>query len=148
MFCPLVYRDAMVVFRGLLILAVVIILGVSVTEKQLNSLTQRQESVQAFHITHDRHGVYSIYLLGSSYTMSAAYTVGQIINNDKSIGIKTKNHSVTIPTYIVIDCKKELAVLNSWARLFVEKGFEYKSNLDLYITVIQQKINVYIRQFR
>ncbi|MBC8015360.1 MAG: hypothetical protein H7X79_06400 [Sporomusaceae bacterium] len=148
MFYLLEYRDALVVARGLLILAVVIILGVSVSERQLNTLTQRHESVQVFNITFDQKGVYSIRLLGSSYTISAFYSVGEMINNDKAIIIKTTNHHFIIPTYIEIDCRKELVLLDLWARELADKGFKYKQHIHSYLYEIQQKLNVYIRQFR
>lgn len=148
MFCPLEYRDTIIIFRGLLILVVVIILGVSVSERQLNSLTQRQEGVRAFNINCDPRGVYSIYILGSTYNMSAVYSVGEIINNEKAIIIKTTHHNIAIPTYIEIDCKKELILLDLWAKLLVDKGLTFKKTLELYLAGLPQKLNVYLGQFR
>lgn len=139
MFYLLEYRDAMMVARGLLILAVVILLGVSVSERQLNTLTQRHESVQVFNITCDQKGVYSICLFGSSYTMSALYPVGEMINSDTAIIINTTNQHFVIPTYIEIDCRQEIAMLDVWARLLVDKGFNYKQKLHLYLYEIRLK---------
>ena len=147
-FCPLAYRDAIVVLRGLLILIVVIMLGVSVSERQLNSLTQRQESVRAFNISCEHPGAYSIYILGSSYNMSAIYSVGEMINNDKTIIIKNDHHLIAIPTYIEIDCKKELRLLELYAKLLIDKGLDFKQSSTLYLSGLTQQMNVYIRQFR
>jgi len=124
----------MIVFRSLLILVIVVMLGVSVSERQLNSLTQRQENVRAFNLDCDYRGVYSIYILGSSFTMSAVYSVGELINNDKAIIIKTANHTITIPTYVEIDCHRELIMLDLWAKLLVDKGIDLKHALELYLT--------------
>ena len=148
MFCPLPYRDTIILLRGLLILVVVIILGVSVSERQLNSLTHRQDSVRVFNIDYDHRGIYSIYILGSSYTMSAVYSVGQIINNDKTIIIKNDYHLITIPTYIELDCKKELILLESWVKLLIDRGFKFKHSLEVYLTGLPQKLNVYRERFR
>lgn len=147
MFYLLEYRDTIVIMRGLLILAIVILLGVSVAERQLNSLTQRHESVQVLNISSDPRGVYSIRLFGSSYTISAFYPVGEMINNDKAIIIKTKNHFFSIPTYLEFDCRKELAMLDVWARALIDEGFKCKQKLHSYLYEIQQKLNAYIRQF-
>ncbi|MBP2626378.1 MAG: hypothetical protein H6Q68_1089 [Firmicutes bacterium] len=148
MFCSLEYRDAIIVFRGLLILVVVIILGVSVSERQINSLTQRQDGVRVFSMNCDHRSVYSIYILGSSYNMSAVYSVGEIINNDKAIIIKTSHHHIVIPTYIEIDCKKAFILLDLWAKLLVDKGFDFKQSLELYLTGLPQRLNDYIEHFR
>lgn len=148
MFCPLEYRDTLIIFRGLFVLAVVILVGVSVAEGQLNSLTQRQESVHALHITCDHSGTYSLYLLGSSYHIKAVYPVGEMINHDKGIIIKIANHSGIIPTKIDIDCKKELVLLDSWARLLVEEALKFKHALDSSIAEMEQRLHLYMRQFR
>ena len=123
MFCPLEYRDSILIFRGVVILVVVIILGVSVTQQQLNSLTQRQECVGAFTIPYDQSGNYSMYLFGSSYDVKAVYSVGKIVNGDKAVFIETMDYSMKIPTYIEVDCKKELVLLDLWAKLLVKRSF-------------------------
>jgi len=148
MFCPLPYRDTLIVLRGLLILVVVIMLGVSVSERQLNSLTQRQESVRVFNINCDYDGVYSIYILGSSYNLHAVYPVGEMINNDKNIIIKAAHHSIIIPTYIEIDCKKELLLLELWDQLLIDNGFKFKQSLEIYLTELPQRLNVSLKQLR
>lgn len=148
MFCPLAYRDTIMIFRYLLILVIVIMLGVSVSERQLNSLTLRQDDVRAFTINCDERGAYSIYIFGSSYMMSAVYSVGEIVNNDKAIVIKTNYVSIPIPTYIEIDCKNELRFLELWANLLVGKGFTFKQSLEVYLAGLPQKLNVYIGHFR
>jgi len=147
-FCPLAYRDTIIVFRGLVILSVVIMLGVSVSERQLNSLTQRQEGVRVFNINCDYRGVYSIFILGSSYTISAVYSVGEMINNDKAIIIKKDHQLITIPTYIEINCKKELILLDLGAKVFIDKSRDFKQSLELYLAGLPQKLNVYMRHFR
>lgn len=125
MFCPLGYRDSMIIFRGLLILILVIFLGVGVAERQLNGLTQRQENVLALSVVRNAIGIYTIYIGGSNYEINAVYPVGEFINKDQYITVKTMQYDFVIPKYIELDCKKELALL------------------DLYIRKIEEKINVY-----
>jgi hypothetical protein len=148
MFCPVEYRESILIFRGLVILVVVVILGVSVTEQQLNSLTQRQEGGSTFSIAYDQSGLYSMHILGSTYNMRAVYSMGEIVNSDKAIIVKTMNHSITIPTYIEIDCKQELKLLDLWAQLVVKEAFKFKHLVDLAQTILQEKIHVYISRFR
>jgi len=145
---PLEYRDTIIVLRGLLIFALVVILGVSVSERQLNKLTQREEIVSDLNISAESPGIYSIYILGSNYNMRAMCSVGEIINNDKAVIFKTANHSITIPTYIEFDCNEQFKSLDLGAQLLVDKGFHFKQSLELYLKVTRQKLNIYIKQFR
>ena len=148
MFCPLAYRENIMILRGVLVLVIVIMLGVVVTEQQLSSLTQRQESMGTFNITCDKSRTYSIYLLESNYKVRACYSLGEIGIQDKNIVLKTGVHSVSIPTYIQFDCKKELILLELWTRLLVEDAFKFKQTFELYIATISHRMNVYIRQVR
>lgn len=148
MFCPLEYRESMLVLRGVVILVVVVMLGVSVTQQQLNSLTQRQECIGKFTIPYDQSGNYSVHLLGSNYDVQAVYSVGQIINGERAVFIKTMNYDMEIPTYIEFDCRKELVLLDLWAKLLVKEAFKCKQAVDLYVAMIHERIHVYASQFR
>ena len=148
MFCPLEYRDSVLIFRGVMILFFVVILGVSVTQQQLNSLTQRQEMLGNVSIPYDQNGIYSIYLFGLHYDVRAVYPVGKIISSDKSIQIKIMEYSMEIPTYVEVDCKKELSFLDFWIKVLVKEAFKCKQIMGLYVTMIHEKINVYVSQFR
>ena len=130
MFCPLEYREGMIIFRGLFILLVIILLGVGVAQQQINSLTQRQENLLAFSLSYNPRGIYTINIDGAVYEFSVTYPVGEIINNKGSVVVKTKNFSIEIPKYIELDCKEELALL------------------DLYIQRIKENLNVYEKAFR
>lgn len=112
MFCSLAYKDILMIGRGLLILVVVIALGLSVAEQQLNTLTQRQEYVRFFDINRNHEGVYTLQAFGSVYRISATYPVAEIKNRDTSVSIDTSLVSWTIPKYLYIDCRKELAWLS------------------------------------
>lgn len=148
MFCPLEYQDTRIVLRGIVVLVVVVILGIAVTQEQLNSLTQRQEYIATVAIPYDQSGIYSFYLLGVNYDVRAVYPIGQIINGDQAVFIKAMNCTLTIPTYIEIDCKKELAELDLWAKLLVKEAVKCKQVMGLYIMMIHERINVYVSLFR
>lgn len=130
MFCPLGYRDSMIIFRGIVMLAIIIFLGVGAAEKQINSLTARQENVLAFALDYQAKGIYTILINGSSYQLSAIYEVGELINKDSQVVLKTKQGDIVIPKYIEFDCKKELDLL------------------DAYIRKIEEKLDVYIKAYR
>jgi hypothetical protein len=136
-FCRLAYSDTLIIIRGLLILVVAILLGLSATEQQLNTLTERQEIGQIFDMNRNNEGVYSLEIVGSNYNISAVFAVAEIVNQDKSVNIITPFHSLIISKYIYLDCKKELA----W--LALEVGY-----LEQYIKVSWERINVYFRRLR
>jgi hypothetical protein len=136
-FCRLAYSDTLIIFRGLLILVIAILLGLSATEQQLNTLTERQEVGQIFDMNRNNEGVYSLEVVGSNYNISAMYVVAEIANQDKSISIITPFHTLIISKYIYLDCQKELA----W--LALEVGCS-----EQYIKEGWEKINVYFRWFR
>lgn len=137
MFCRLAYSDTLIIIRGLLILVIAILLGLSATEQQLNTLTQRQEIGQIFDIERNDEGVYSLEILGSNYNITAVYVVAEIANQDKSVSIITPFHTLMIPKYIYIDARKELV----WLSLELE-------DLEQHIDESREKINVYLQQFR
>jgi len=136
-FCRLAYSDTLIIIRGLLILVIAILLGLSATEQQLNTLTERQEIGQIFDMNRNNEGVYSFEVVGSSYNISAVYVVAEIANQDKSFSIITPFHTLVFPKYIYIDGRKELA----W--LALEIGY-----LEQYIKEGSEKISVYLRHFR
>jgi hypothetical protein len=137
MFCPLDYKDTLLIGRGLLILIVAIAVGVSVTEQQLNSLTEWQECIQIFDMSRENSGIYSLNILGYDYRLTAVIPVAEIVNQDMNIDIKTSAYTIYIPKIVNLDCRKELI----WLTLQV-KWLE-KSIIEEW-----QKINVYIRQLR
>lgn len=147
MFCPLEYRDGILILRGLLILVIVVVIGVAVTHQQLSSLTQRQEEMDTVHVAYDR-GKYSIQVLDAKYDVQAIYTIGQISNDDKKIIFKTLNHSIIIPTYFEVDCKQELVLLDGWANLLAKEAFHLKQVIGLSMNTLHERLTVYIRQFR
>ena len=148
MFYPLEYGDRMLVIRGVVILVVVILLGVLVTQHQLNTLTQREECIVAVDIPRDQQGIYSFYLFGATYDVQGVYPVGQIINKEQSIVLKSMGYMIEVPTYIEINCKKELERLDLWAKLLVKKIFQFKRVAGVYMLMMHERINVYISQFR
>lgn len=136
-FCSLAYKDVLMIGRGLLILVIVIALGLSAAEQQLNTLTQRQEFVRFLAMNRNNEGVYTLEVLGTSYTVSAVYEVAEIRNQDNSISILTPFAAWIIPKYLYIDCRKELA----WLVLHIEY-------LEQYIRQGWKITNVYLQQFR
>lgn len=136
-FCSLAYRDVLMIGRGLLILVVVIALGLSAAEQQLNTLTQRQEYVRILAANRNNEGVYTLEVLGTSYRVSAMYEVAEIRNQENSVNILTPFATWIIPKYLYIDCHKELA----WLVLHIKY-------LEQYIRQGWEITNVYLQQFR
>lgn len=137
MFCPLSYRDTLLIGRSLLVLIIAIILGVSVTEHQLNSLTLREEYIQVFDMNRDTSGLYSLSIFGYNYSVSAMVPVADIVNGYEDIDIQTSICTLHIPKRLHINCEKELHWLTLQVNWLEESTIE-----------VWHKINVYIRQFR
>ncbi|GMB00806.1 hypothetical protein [Pelosinus sp. IPA-1] len=116
MFCRLAYNDTMVIGRGLLILVVAIILGITATEQQLNSLTERENQAYVFNMNRSSEGVYNLEVLGTSYKVSAMYKVAEITNQENNLRIKTPYYTLAIPKYIYFDCRKGIAWLSLESR--------------------------------
>jgi len=104
-----------------LILVVVVVLGVSVAQQQLNTLTQRQEYVQVFTVTSISRDRYSFYLLGTQYMIKSFYLIGEISTSEQKMIVTIPPYTMTIPMQIEFDCQEELALLELWIRTLVQK---------------------------
>jgi len=121
MFYLVAYKDFLFIIRGLLILVVVVVLGVSVAQQQLNTLTQRQEYVQVFTVTSISRDRYSFYLLGTQYMIKSFYLIGEISTSEQKMIVTIPPYTMTIPMQIEFDCQEELALLELWIRTLVQK---------------------------
>jgi hypothetical protein len=148
MFVRLATSDAWVICRGLVIFLFVVVLGVAVAENQINTLTQQQDCVQVFNVRHGQTGIYTAYVLGNSYSVSAVYQVAKVMTNDTAIIVEVTGYSFAIPTYVYIDSKKIILQLDLWVKQFVEEAFRTKHTLEDYMREIRQRIAGYSRQFR
>ena len=148
MFIRQTSTDVQMICRGLMVLVVVIILGVTCAEKQLNSLTERQDFVEVLNIRHDKMGLYSVYVLGDGFSFSAVYPIAKISNNDRQIILEVTGQKLVIPTCIYIDSEKIVASLNVWFKQFVMEAFKTKHSLGVHGKELYEKIAVLIRQLR
>lgn len=146
MFIRPVSSEILAIGKGLLILTIVILVGVSVAEKQLNTLTQRQDCVQVLNVKRDLNSAYSFYAFGESFNIRAIYPVVRILNNDDSIMIEAAGQKVEIPTYINIDSSKAANMYNVWHRQFMDEAFKCKSDFERYAREAARKVHTYFSQ--
>jgi hypothetical protein len=133
--------DALKLGRGLAALLVVIVVGVVVTENQLNNLTERQEFVQALNVRREEStGVYAAYLLGSSYKFRALYPVARLSNTDNSLAVTAGGKRLTIPTVLYADLGQTEYWLALWRRQFVSEALKTRQALDRYLEQLRPLI--------
>lgn len=134
--------------RGIIALMLVVLLGVSLAENQLNTLTQRQECVQFINIHRDKTGIYSFYLFGMEYSVRGVYNIARVTNNDRKIKIEANGYKLDLPTYLNINYSQIQSVLNMWHRQFVEEAIKFKHSLQDYVKEIKHSFQDYAKEFK
>jgi hypothetical protein len=129
------------IWRSFLIVLSVIIIGVTVAEKQVNSLTQRQDITKAFNISEQR-GIYSGYLLGYEYSTSFSYPVGKIYNNDQELVMKIQDFVITVPLRVQVDLSSAMALAYEGKDEFIDKSMKTKQNFEKYLKLWGTKIRI------
>ncbi|MDD4601792.1 hypothetical protein SDC9_08981 [bioreactor metagenome] len=132
--------------RGVAAFLLVVVLGVSLAESQLNSMTKRNEFVQAINIKRDITGKYTAYLLGTEYSIRAVYDVARISANDRALAIEAAGHKFLIPKSINLSQFQALASI--WRQQFLDEALTFKQTFAGYLKEIRQKINLYLEQYR
>jgi hypothetical protein len=138
--------EAALICRGVVALMLVVLLGVSLAETQLNNLTQRRECVQAINIMRDKTGTYSFYLLGEEYAVRAVYDVARFSSNAREIKLESAGHEISIPHYITY---RELQPLFAmWHKQFLDEALQFKRSIARDIQEIRQKTEQYIELYQ
>lgn len=140
--------EGAIILRGIIALMLVVLLGVSLAENQLNTLTQRQECVQALNIHRDNTGIYSFYLLGMGYSMRGVYNIARFINTDKEIVIEASGYKLAIPTYLDINYSQIQGVVGAWHKQFVDEAMKFRKSFQECTKEISNMANYYIDQYR
>lgn len=141
MFIRLDPVDSSRIGRGFLIVLLVIIMGVSVAENQINSLTQNQEIGKAFNITNNK-GIYSGYLLGYDYSTSFLWAIGKIYNNEQELVIEVKNFTFTIPLRMQFALADAAAMATEGRRKFVQESIDTKQSFEKCLKLMEEKIRI------
>ena len=110
--------DALIIGRGLLTLALIIVFGVAAAESQLLELTQQHDFVQVFNIQQPTAGVYRAYVFGKQLNFNSAVTAGAITSAGRDVIIGIGDRQLTIPTAITVDITEEINVAQYWCRLW------------------------------
>jgi hypothetical protein len=133
MFVRLTRNDAVVVSRGLLALAIIIVLGVAAAESQLNTLTEQSEFVKAFNIRQEAAGAYTAYMFGQQRSVSSAVTVGTIANAGSTLLIGVGGHNLAVPTATTLDLSDVVLTAKHWLDLwygqFIAEAWRTKQEL-------------------
>lgn len=125
--------ETTVVLRGLLALVILIIVGVNTAEWQMNGLTQRHETVQAFNIKQQDRDYYAFYLFGYSYIVQSDYPLAMINNTDTEIVVVAGTGQWEIPLRLYIDAASGFALLDVWSKQFSEEAMRTKLQMQAYV---------------
>lgn len=131
--------------RGVFLLVLLIMVGVTAAETQLNRLTHRQEFAQAFAVKRDNNGQYAAYLFGNSVKARAVYPVAQVTDDRQIIVAGGK---LVMPTRVRIDTQAILAKLAAWYQRTIHQAIEVKRLLQQYVAAFCGELVQYLKQYR
>lgn len=137
MLLSLAAADRRILQRGLAILAVIVIAGVTVVETQMNRLTLRQEFVQVASLRRDADGYWRAYAFGASAGVRAVYPLGTITSTDRTLTAGVNGRSVTMPTVLYMNIDRPLYWLEVWRRQFVTEAFKTREELAVLLSELR-----------
>ncbi|EGO63300.1 hypothetical protein [Acetonema longum] len=128
MFVRLDMRDLNMFGRGIAIFFCVVILGLIVTEMQINNLTHWQESVRVCRVERDVMGRYAAWLLGNYYDVHVSYQMARLTQQDSYLIVDAGGYRIFIPTKVTLDSSDWLPGLERgirWCEKQMRAGAEY-----------------------
>lgn len=141
MFIQLEPVDRLLIWRAFFLVFVVVIIGVTTAENQINNLTQNQDTGKAFGLSRDG-GSYAISLLGEDYHIDWIYPVGRIYNNDEEISLEIQGITVTVPLRVYFNLSNTITVAAQKKSIFIKEGMKTKRNLEKYFKLVTEKIRI------
>ena len=139
MFIRLEPEDVSIIWRGLFLFLSFIIMGVTVAENQVNSLTQNQEIAKAFNFSQNK-GIYSGYMLGCEYSTSFILPVGKIYNTEQELVVEISNHTFIIPLRVQFNLSNVLALASEGHGKFINESFKTKQVFEKSLKRFREKI--------
>jgi hypothetical protein len=116
--------------RGVFALFACIVAGSIIVEIQLNQLTYWLDFVQVFNLRPVAEGAYLAYVLGTEYYIQAAWQVGTIAMNGRSLDVTLLGFAVDLPTQVSVDASLVLTfVKTAW-----QQGIEYAFACKRYLS--------------
>lgn len=142
------HADRKKLARGLMALLLTIIIGVTVVDMQLNSLTQRHEFVQSLNLRRDSREGYSAYLFGNSYAIGAVFPVARIENTGQELVVKAGQAMFRLPAGVEIDTAAAMRWLRIWGGQFVQEAHRTKAAIHAYAAHVHRQAAGYIEHYR
>lgn len=139
MFIHLEPVDRLFIGRAFLVVFIVVIIGVSTAESQINNLTQNQEEGKAFRLARDG-GIYAISLLGENYHIDWQYLVGRIHNDDEKITLEIQGITITVPLRMYFNLSNTISVAAQKKSVLVREGMQTKQNFEKYLKLAAERI--------
>lgn len=139
------WSESAIIFRGLAALLIVIVIGVNIAEMQLNRLTQKQSTVQAFNIQCQDTGKYFLYFLGDHYSMQSVYPLAAISNSEQEITFSVNQNRISLPVRVSVDATALFSGLNMVARQCTDAVLQAKIVCERYLYALRQKFRDFNR---
>ncbi len=124
--------DTRQVGRGLLALAVAIVIGVVAVDNQLSRLTARQDFGQVLNVRRDGDCYYHVRVFGQSWGGKAAYTAGKVKNGDGVLTVAVAGRELAVPLNARFELDGVVYWLEVWRRQFVAAALRTKQELAAY----------------
>lgn len=108
----------------------VVTIGIVAVDRQINSLTQKQEFSQILNLRRIPAEGYQVYLFGERYSLGGVFPVARIENEGDFFTVTAGSVSVRLPVRIHINYMRAAEWLRIWGRQFSEEA--EKTGASLY----------------
>ena len=136
-------EDRKKIIRGILAALFVVLIGISVADMQINSLTQKHEFGKLMNLRRDPREGYSAYVFGKSYPLGGVLPLADIRYAGGELMLTTSAFEFRIPFRRSWDVAQYTGWLSVWGKQFVSEAHRTKEALLAYISQICERADEY-----
>lgn len=129
-------------------LMLVVTIGIVAVDRQINSLTQKQEFSQILNLRRNPSEGYQVYLFGERYSLGGVFPVARIENEGDFLSVTAGGVSIRLPVRIRIEYTRALEWLHIWGRQFREEAEKTGASLGKQGKNAFEDLKGYLRQLR
>lgn len=132
-------QEGKMILRGLACLALIVTLGLTVAEAQLNSLTERADALRLFSMKRDAQGRYILHLGQQDYSLYASIRLGKFFYNKQSLTLTFGDEQFQIPFYATVDGHKLFDIVQTEYHIGINELYQYKRKSEFFFESQQEK---------
>lgn len=148
MYNSLKKNDILIIARSLSMLLLAAILGVSIVEKQMNSLTHWHKTIQVFSISRWYNGTYCVCLFGHLYSINGLHIIGSFVNTNDNINFIIGGNEFVIPVKLYFDFNSLFNLLKNAYQWLVQITFRLIDIMYDLASQVRPYINKMIQYWR